>query len=93
MKKALLCLLAASGLLALVPTTSKAHDFGFEVSVGPGYYEGGRCGPGYSEDGPYYDYRPAYYYRRYYYRPAYGWPYYRAYYHRGHHCRHWEDED
>jgi hypothetical protein len=51
-------ILAALGLLALVPTKSKAQDFSFSVGVAPGYYEpgdynGGYCDPGYG----YYYYR------------------------------------
>ena len=65
MKKYLLLILAALGLLALVSTKSRAQDFSFGVSVGPGYYapgcyNGGYCDPGYGY----------YYYRRVYYRPA-----------------------
>jgi hypothetical protein len=93
MKKTLLSILAVSGLLALFPATSNAHGFDFEVSVGPGYYEGGSCGPRYGEYRPYYYDRPTYYYRRYSYRPTYVWPDYQGYYPRRHHCRHWEDED
>jgi hypothetical protein len=99
MKKTFLWLLAVSGLLAFVPNKSSAQDFGFEVSVRPGYSEGGRCAPRYDEDQPaYYYYRPTYYrryyYRHYYYRPAYASPYYyQGYYHRGHRCYHEEDED
>jgi hypothetical protein len=98
MKKTLLWLLAVSGLLALVPTQSRAQDYGFEVSVAPSYYGGGHCAPRYDEEGPaYYYYRPTYYrryyYRHYYYRPAYASPYYQGYYHRGRHCHHDEDED
>jgi hypothetical protein len=98
MKKTLLGLLAVSGLLALAPTKLSAQDFGFEVSVGPGYYGGGRCAPRYDEGQPAYGYYRPTYYRRYYYRhyydrPAYASPYYQGYYHRGHRCHHEEDED
>jgi hypothetical protein len=72
-------ILAALGLLALVPTKSKAQDFSFSVGVAPGYYEpgyynGGYCDPGYGY----------YYYRRVYYRPAYypGYYYGNGYYRR-----------
>ena len=98
MKKALLCFLTISGLLALVPARSDAQDFGFEVSVGPGYYGHGRCVRRYDDDRPAYgyyrpDYYRRYYYRQYYYRPSYASPYYQEYYHRRHHCHHDQDED
>ena len=89
MKKYLLLILAALGLLALVSTKSRAQDFSFGVSVGPGYYapgyyNGGYCDPGYG-----------YYYRHVYYRPAYYRPYYYGYghYRQRHHCRNWDDDD
>ena len=51
MKKYLLSIPAALGLLALVPAKSKAQDFSFSVGVAPGYYapgyyNGGYCDPG-----------------------------------------------
>jgi hypothetical protein len=85
MKKYLLLIPAALGLLALVPTKSSAQDFSFGVSVGPGYYNGGYCDPGYGY----------YYYRRVYYRSAYYQPYYYGYGHwrRHHRHHHWHDDD
>src|SRR5262252_114333 len=86
MKKYLVLLLAAVGLVSLVSTKSKAQGFsisfgGVPEFYGPGYYSGGYCNPEYG----YY-----YYHRRVYYRPAY----YPAYYYRRHHrCHHWEDND
>ena len=51
MKKCLLLIPAALGLLALVPTQSKSQDFSFSVGAAPGYYgpsyyNGGYCNPG-----------------------------------------------
>jgi hypothetical protein len=82
MKKSLLLLLTALGLIALAPTSSKAQDFSFSFGGAPGFYPPGYYGdPGYG-----------YYYRRVYYRPAYY--YYGGYYHRRHHrCHHWHDQD
>jgi len=89
MKKYLLLIPAALGLLALIPTKSRAQDFGFGVSVGPGYYA-----PGYY-NGVYCDPGYGYYYRHSYYRPAYYRPYYYGYghYRSRHHCRNWDDDD
>jgi hypothetical protein len=90
MKRYLILILAALGLIALVPTESKAQSFSFSIGdepgyYGPGYYNGGYCDPGYG----YY-----YYHRRVYYRPAY-YPgyYYGGYYRRHHRCHHWQDDD
>jgi hypothetical protein len=80
MKQILVLFLAATGLLALIPTESKA---GFGIYVEPGYYENGYY-PGYPS-----------YYRRYYYEPNYYGDYYRWHqrhrWHRHHH--HDDDED
>jgi hypothetical protein len=89
MNKYLLLILAALGLVALIPTNSKAQDFSFSVGVAPGYYEpgyynGGYCDPGYGY----------YYYRRGYYGPRYpGYYYGNGYYHRHHRHHHWQDDD
>jgi hypothetical protein len=61
MKKCLLLILTALGLLALVPTKSKAQGFGFSVGValditGRAINKGGHCDPGYR----YYNYRCVY---------------------------------
>ena len=79
MKKILVLFLAAIGLLALIPTESKA---GIGIYVEPGYYENGYY-PGYPG-----------YYRRYY-EPNYYGDYYRWHqWHRWHrHHHHDDDED
>jgi hypothetical protein len=86
MKRYLLILLTALGLITFAPTSSKAQDFSVSFGGAPGYYAPGYYGePGYG-----------YYYRRVYYRPAYYYgEYYGGYYHRRHHrCHHWHgDED
>jgi hypothetical protein len=85
MKKYLLLLLTALGLIALAPINSKAQDFSISFGAVPGYYAPGYYGdPGYG-----------YYYRRVYYRPAYYYgEYYGGYYHRRHHrCHHWQDDE
>jgi hypothetical protein len=79
MKKILVLFLAAIGLLALIPTESKA---GIGIYVEPGYYENG-----------YYPEYPGYY-RRYYYESNYYGDYYRWHqWHRWHRHHHHEDDE
>ena len=79
MKQILVLFLAATGLLALIPTESKA---GIGIYVEPGYYENGYY-PGYPS-----------YYRRYYYEPNYYGDYYRWHqWHRWHRHHHHDDDD
>ena len=79
MRKFLLLLLAAAGLIALVPQPAKADvDFGVTFG-GPAYYD-----PYPVYYGPYYGER--YYYYRHY-RPYYYHPYHYGYWHRHHHWR------
>ena len=85
MKRYLLILLTALGLIAFAPTKSRAQDFNVSFGGAPGYYAPGYYGePGYG-----------YYYRRVYYRPAYYYgEYYGGYYHRRHHrCHHWHGDE
>lgn len=84
MKRYLLLIFAALGLITFTAKELKAQDFSFSIGAGPGYYF-----PGYY---PGYYYGPAYgyYYHRVYYRPDY---YYGGYYRRHHRCHHWEDDD
>ena len=85
MKRYLLILLTALGLIAFAPTKSRAQDFSVSFGGAPGYYAPGY----YGEPGS------GYYYRRVYYRPAYYYgEYYGGYYHRRHHrCHHWQDDE
>ena len=79
MKKILVLFLAATGLLALIPSESQA---GIGIYVEPGYYENGYY-PGYPG-----------YYRRYYYEPNYNGDYYRWHqWHRWHRHHHHDDDD
>jgi hypothetical protein len=85
MKRYLLILLTALGLIAFAPTKSRAQDFSVSFGGAPGYYAPGY----YGEPGS------GYYYRRVYYRPAYYYgEYYGGYYHRRHHrCHHWHGDE
>jgi len=85
MKRYLLILLTALGLIAFAPTSSRAQDFSVNFGGAPGYYAPGY----YGEPGS------GYYYRRVYYRPAYYYgEYYGGYYHRRHHrCHHWHGDE
>lgn len=89
MKKYFLLALAAVATTGLAPSIAKAQE-GFDIYVGPGYYESGYY-PGYSY-GPdeYY-----YYHRRYYYYPPYYYyqPNYYHRWHRWHHHDHWRAND
>ena len=85
MKRYLLILLTALGLIAFAPTKSRAQDFSVSFGGAPGYYAPSY----YGEPGS------GYYYRRVYYRPAYYYgEYYGGYYHRRHHrCHHWHGDE
>ena|SRR5215467_1485001 len=85
MKRYLLILLTALGLIAFAPIKSRAQDFSVSFGGAPGYYAPGY----YGEPGS------GYYYRRVYYRPAYYYgEYYGGYYHRRHHrCHHWHGDE
>jgi hypothetical protein len=78
MKKYLLVILSALGLVAFVPQKAQADGY-FGISVGPDYYA-----PYPVYYGGYY---PHYYHRQYYY---YDNPYRRGYWR---HHRHWHHDD
>ena len=90
MKRYLLILLTALGLIAFAPTKSRAQDFSVSFGGAPGYYAPRYYAPGYYGDPGY-----GYYYRRVYYHPAYHYgEYYGGYYHRRHHrCHHWHGDE
>ena len=96
MKKLLVFGASVLGLLTLAPTGAKAQDFGFTISIGPGYYyQGDHCAPRRYYRPSYYPYNPYYpHYRYYYEREAYprGY-YYNQYYRRPNQCRPWQDDD
>jgi hypothetical protein len=89
MKKYLLLVLVALGLVAFSPREAKADvDFGISIGV-PAYYDPYPYGY-YYRPYRYYGYRP-YYYRRGYYRGGYYRPYRRYWRHRQY--RRWRDDD
>jgi hypothetical protein len=82
MKKYLLVILSALGLIALLPQKAKADGY-FGISVGPAY-----CDPYPVYYGGYYQhyYYPRYYRQYYYYDNPYRYGYWR-------HHRHWHHDD